>query len=383
MDRERRQAICAGSSFPRAGAAFVAALAALVSAGSASAQTAPREPAERVVLSFQRGGEALSLFDRRGGVMTWDLRRGRLTRREKLPSFNADSFGAIPQVTLSRDGAVAAVRASEDDVDDHQFWLVDLAGGRPIHHVSTTHAVSGLALSRDGLWAVTVSGDREGRGDYVEFDDEPQIWDTRTGKLKRKLPVETNMSDGHNCVAISPDGALVAAGGADNKARIWRVASGRRVSVAPFPRSKTHYRQMRAIRFLSDDELMGTSGGSDDKEATCEWRLGGPLKCRMTDEAQKRARPASEAAARTAALEWTPSPDGRLAAAWTGGVIVLAQGPQRRIVARLAWSETEWAAQTADGAFVGSPAAPALLALKAGQTPPSPDQRRNQLDLTK
>ena len=87
--------------------------------------------------------------------------------------------------------------------------------------IVSPHAVTGLALSRDGkVLAVAADG--------------LQLWSTSTGqRIGGTLPA----ADADGPVAISPDGSLVAAIGTDGKARLYQVATqqetGTAVTVGP------------------------------------------------------------------------------------------------------------------------------------------------------
>ena len=87
--------------------------------------------------------------------------------------------------------------------------------------IVSPHAVTGLALSRDGKVLAVAAGGL-------------QLWSTATGqRIGETLPA----ADAAGPVAISPDGSLVAAIGTDGKARLYQVATqqatGTAVTVGP------------------------------------------------------------------------------------------------------------------------------------------------------
>ena len=87
--------------------------------------------------------------------------------------------------------------------------------------IVSPHAVTGLALSRDGKVLAVAAGGL-------------QLWSTSTGqRIGGTLPA----ADADGPVAISPDGSLVAAIGTDGKARLYQVATqqetGTAVTVGP------------------------------------------------------------------------------------------------------------------------------------------------------
>ena len=121
-----------------------------------------------------------------------------------------------PPAVLS-DGDILAVSDSRGTV---RLWnaLTRRPLGPPI---VSPHAVTGLALSRDGKVLAVAAGGL-------------QLWSTTTGqRTGGTLPA----ADAGGPVAISPDGSLVAAIGTDGKARLYQVATqqetGTAVTVGP------------------------------------------------------------------------------------------------------------------------------------------------------
>lgn len=80
-----------------------------------------------------------------------------------------------------------------------------------------------------------------------------QIWDLSDGSLRRRLRGAT---DNLRCVAISPDGRRVAAGGSDMIVRIWAVDQ----AGSPCIEMKGHTDQINAVAFVSNGSVLLSAG---------------------------------------------------------------------------------------------------------------------------
>ena len=127
------------------------------------------------------------------------------------PESSAAAGGHAPAV-LSAHGDVLAVSNGRGTV---RLWnaLTGRTIGQPM---ASHHAVTGLALSRDGKVLAVAS-----RG--------LQLWSTATAqRIGDPLPA----ADAAGPVAVSPDGTLAVAIGTDGKARLWDVAAQRETGTA-------------------------------------------------------------------------------------------------------------------------------------------------------
>src|SRR5262245_36013265 len=116
------------------------------------------------------------------------------------------------------------------------------------HGNDTATGVSALAFSRDGKLLVTGGWDRAVR-----------LWDVATGKEKATLKGHT---EGIDCVAISPDGTLLAWAGRqfmdetddEKTVRLWDVTTGKEKAALAFFRAES-------LAFSRDGKLLAAGGG--------------------------------------------------------------------------------------------------------------------------
>jgi WD40 repeat protein len=212
------------------------------------------------------------------------------------PESTAAAAGHAPAV-LSAYGDVLAVSDGRGTV---RLWntLTRRPLGQPI---ASHHAVTGLALSRDGSTLAVV-----GHG--------LRLWSTATGqRIGGPLPA----ADASGPVAVSPDGTLVAAIGTDGKARLWRVATqqetGTAVNVGPGA-------GQGALAFSPDGKtlaMVGADGTAALWSVATQRRIGAPM---TADSSVGSAAAAAPAGGQAAAF----SPDGTtLATAGSDGSIRL------------------------------------------------------------
>lgn len=172
------------------------------------------------------------------GVQLWDVATGTERRRLKGPNDN------IRSLAISPDGKRIAAGSTDRKV---WVWSVDSAGASTLRLKGHMDAITGVVFAKsDSLLSAS-------------HDGTIRQWDLATGKEKgvlnapvgpvnglafgnkrvavagRELAVRQKDGaftrfDGHDgavhCVAFSPDGSLLASGGADATVRIWQPADG-------------------------------------------------------------------------------------------------------------------------------------------------------------
>jgi RNA polymerase sigma factor (sigma-70 family) len=175
--------------------------------------------------------------DSRDTICHWDIATGKLLKRV-VP----DYAGFRPTVTLSPDGRLVAVPTRGP------VTLFDTQTGK-IHCTlqgERNRATYGLAFSPDSKTLATASSERG------EADATASLWDTATGKLRRRFRVPmaamTHLqfsSDGR--LLLIPGGCLV---------RLWDIATGNEILDQP-----AHTYGVRSLAFTPDGRSIVSGGG--------------------------------------------------------------------------------------------------------------------------
>ena len=172
-------------------------------------------------VEFSAGGSRLVCGSQNGDATVFDVATGK-----SLSRFHHNG-GRVTNGTLSPDGAVVAVAAS-----DHKVHLWDVNSGKKIREIDHPALVWGLAYSPDGRWLASgtggtpigaISTQRWPVGD----DNTVRLWDASTGKLVRELKGHTHAV---GAMAFSPDSRRLATGGGDGTLRLWDVEAGTEIS---------------------------------------------------------------------------------------------------------------------------------------------------------
>jgi polar amino acid transport system permease protein len=214
-----------------------------------------------VSVDFDRGGLVMYSAGRDGTVRMWNVRRDEL-----LAVLNVPGGGALIDAALAADGSTLAAL---DDAGVIHIWKVSRGeiddGAQPAISIDTAGAAkNAVALSPDG--------------GLVASDDgaEIQIWDATTGDAAQRLEGawEDETEDdwlGHEkevtVLAFSPDGTLLASGGADKIVAFWDLASGEVQWTG-----EGHFGAITSLAFDADGGNV-LSGSADNKAKI--WRIPG------------------------------------------------------------------------------------------------------------
>ncbi len=177
-------------------------------------------------VAYRPDGTQIASADRDAVVKIWDAKDGRLvtTLKQPLTSVVFDSKGQ----------AVVGATKGSDAV------LVNLADETTVTFHGHEERVMSAAFSADDRRVVTAS-----------FDRRAKVWDRTTGAELFSVPFQVeNYANGVDndillCATFSPDGRLVATGGADGNVTLWDLETKKLAALL-----RGHEGQVRQVRFF-------------------------------------------------------------------------------------------------------------------------------------
>nr|WP_095856737.1 WD40 repeat domain-containing protein [Streptomyces sp. Ag82_O1-15] len=220
------------------------------------------------LVAFSPGGQTLTTTGNFGhGVDLWNVTTGhaRMNPLAYQEAADWESQGAATEA-FTADGRILAVGGEDGTL---QLWDTrtghirkTLAQGAHATDSEATVRVTSIAFSPDGRTLASGSEDRTVR-----------LWDTRTGRLRRSL---AGHAHGVPSVAFSPDGRTLASGDDDGSVRLWDMTLGASNSVLADPRMKADL-----MAFSPDAGTLATASISDSGR-TCGTRAPAASACAWT-----------------------------------------------------------------------------------------------------
>jgi WD40 repeat protein len=225
--------------------------------------------------AFTLDGKAVAFAESEYLLALWDLRTGREIYRLRPPE------GLITSCAFSPDGRLLATDGGWRDSKAVYLWDAH-TGARILEMRLADEWVDQLAFTADGRFLVGVAGHKDvvvwdvaearevqrlagagwslalapdGRTAAVGKEREPVVgvWDLLAGELLQ----EHRLHEDHGVevrVAVSPDGAVLAAGDTNDVIHLWDLASGTE------RRQLEHGHILTALAFSPDGQLLGSGG---------------------------------------------------------------------------------------------------------------------------
>jgi WD40 repeat protein len=236
------------------------------SAMAEDGSTAAFEPPKSLFgLSFNCAGTELAFAGDDNAVYLMDMRTHVVRKLE-------GRVQPIMVAACSDSGETLAVASLEtapysDESQRRPIVIWSLAAGRKTHTLlGHSHDITSLAFGpRPAGQPGETNQDSPGLDDTIlassSVDDTIRVWNTSTGG---QLGVVKGGQDGMACVAISPDGMLIAGGGRNGSIKLWKVS--KRSEGFTFedarPFQGNGLAQVRRLAFSPDGKTLA-SGGSD------------------------------------------------------------------------------------------------------------------------
>ena len=138
-------------------------------------------------------------------------------------------------------------------------WTLERTFGSGDAKSEIEDRANAIAFSPDGKTLAVGSGEPSRGGDIT-------LWDVASGKLVRSL--HDRHSDTVLSLDFSPDGRLIASGGADKQLRVSEVASGRQIKVF-----EGHTHHVMGVTWRADGRVL-VSSGADNAMKVWDWIKG-------------------------------------------------------------------------------------------------------------
>lgn len=154
-------------------------------------------------VAFSRDGKRALSCHPHGLVRLWDLANFKLGKETAVLKGHLH----CPQAVFSPDGK----QVVSGCLRDHGVWLWNALDGKQVRRLGTSAAVHALRFLPEGDRLVFT-------GTSTQYDANVHVHEVATGK--ELLPPVGHLA-GTTCVALSPEGSIIASGGSDGHLRLW------------------------------------------------------------------------------------------------------------------------------------------------------------------
>ncbi|MFB9431922.1 nSTAND1 domain-containing NTPase [Streptoalloteichus tenebrarius] len=198
-------------------------------------------------VATDRSGRLVATVSSDRSVRLWDA-----SRREQVRVLTGHT-AAVRAVDFSPDGSLLATASDDATV---RVWDVGTGETRAVLRDPDGQGLGRVVFSPDGRHLATLRLRLRPDGTPLPDDAkeaEPVVWELGGGRVRARLTGETRAE----AIAFSPDGQVLATGGAEGRIRLWSAADARVTGEIRGPEQVVY-----AVAFSPDGRLV-VAGGSD------------------------------------------------------------------------------------------------------------------------
>jgi WD40 repeat protein len=197
-------------------------------------------PGDVEAIAFSADGRRLAVLQREQGVTVWDTLEG------AVPASLTSDDDPIEAIAWAPAGAHLAVGNNSGSI---RIWDVSVAEKTIVERIECSEAVTSLAWHPDGKRIAAIVG------------RQPTVWDTRT--RQEILGLSLGRHTHFRAIRFSPDGTMLAAGGAELEAGMRGLIvlvnlSGPQRGETAFLRG--HHQPVSALAYSPDGKRLASAG---------------------------------------------------------------------------------------------------------------------------
>lgn len=208
-------------------------------------------------LAFSPQGTQVAGLDAEGQVRVWSVASGRPIRQQTMTTLGKVQSLVWPSaegwIVTGEKGSVLMPDESQAE------WKLERVLGSGDGKSPISDRVNALTFTKDGKTLAVGSGEPSRGGDIT-------LWDLASGQIQATY--EERHLDSVLTLDFSPDGKLLASGGADKAVRITDLATGKMIKVF-----EGHTHHVLGVAWRGDGRML-VSAGADNVVKIWDWTVG-------------------------------------------------------------------------------------------------------------